>query len=731
MLRFRTGSSVQENKALLDELDFAAEFHDLGKLDDDIQSVLREGRGGRLKWDHMDAGIAWAQSEKRELAAWLVRAHHSPGLSSEPAEQIGFGYGPLRGRRKREGNQDSHREQVSRTDQCLETYLARHREACGTHAHSSPHQQVHGVALRLLLSCLVDADHTDTATWDGEKQAISPPPSDWNSIAKALDEYVGGLANGKSKKNRLRAAFYRGAIDAELPGGIATCEAGVGLGKTTSVTRYLLKHAQAEESRHLFIVAPYTNILRQTARTLRQALGFLCSDELLCENHHRAEFAHVSARQYSALWKAPITLTTAVQFFETLASNNPADLRKLHELPGSVIFIDETHAALPARMWPQAWSWIKTLADDWRCRVVFASGSMVRFWEQETVIKPTIQLPELTPANVLKENLKLEKIRVRIETVKGTAMNTAALTSRLAAHVEQECAEGPVLCILNTVQSAAAIACHLTERLHRFNPLEYRQQPALDERRVLHLSTALSPKDRETILEEIEARNKQQRRDWILVATSCVEAGVDLDFQTGYRERCSVASLIQTSGRVNRHNIRSGSVLYDFVTDDDGILSKHPAFKESAPIVERMWQGIIQPDAIPGDLVTTALRLELERTGGLAQEIAKAEAAHNYPEVARLFKIIQTDTRTVIVDKTVADRVRVGDPVASSELLMNSVQLWADRIDKLGMVPIHPNSDIYVWDSGLYDPVMLGVMRGILPLLNAQHGNALIVDNVQ
>ena len=40
-------------------------------------------------------------------------------------------------------------------------------------------------------------------------------------------------------------------------------------------------------------------------------------------------------------------MTTAVQFFETLGANHPAQLRKLHELPGSAIFLDEAHAAIP------------------------------------------------------------------------------------------------------------------------------------------------------------------------------------------------------------------------------------------------------------------------------------------------------------------------------------------------------------------------------------------------
>lgn len=730
MLDFTSGVLSERKGELLDTLDFASEFHDLGKLDDDIQHVLRAGRGGSLRWDHMDAGIAFALNQQQEAAGWLIRAHHSPGLSSNPEEQIGFGHGPLRGRRKRKSETAYHEDQVKRTDECLSVYLARHRQCCGTTLSRSAKETIHGLPLRLLLSCLVDSDHNDTAMWDGEPDAKQSPTPDWGAITQALDSYVGGLGGADSQKDELRRDFYLGAANTMFEERMVVCEAGVGLGKTTSVTRHLLNYARSEELRHLFIVAPYTNILRQTAKTLRRALGDLCTDDLLCENHHRAEFSDVSSRQYSALWKAPITLTTTVQFFETLASNRPANLRKLHELPGSLIFIDETHAALPALMWPQAWQWLKVLTEDWKCRVVFASGSMIRFWQDETIIKPSIKFPELTPESVMSVNRGLESCRLRIEKASEVALNCASLSDRLADHLNNGKKEGPVLCILNTVQSAAGVARELAQRLDFFDPLAFGNEPTLTERRVLHLSTALSPVDREVILQEIENRNAQQLKDWVLVATSCVEAGVDLDFQTGYRERCSVASLIQTSGRVNRHNLRTGAILFDFVTVEDGILSKHPAFKESAPIVEKMWNRIIAPNAVPAELVTLAMRLELQKTGGMAETITKQESAHDYPAVADAFRIIKSDTRTVIVNESLANRVRAGVTVPSRELIMNSVQLWAARIEELGMKPIQENSDIYVWNAP-YDSSLIGVMKGILPLAQMKLTGTLVIDNIQ
>ncbi len=134
---------------------------------------------------------------------------------------------------------------------------------------------------------------------------------------------------------------------------MVACEGPVGIGKTTAVTAYLLRRAIATCARRLFAVAPFTAILSQTADTLRKSLVLENEhpDAVVAEHHHRADFDDMSSRDLATLWTAPIILTTAVQFFETLASNHPAALRKLHGLPGSVVFIDEAHAALPTTCW--------------------------------------------------------------------------------------------------------------------------------------------------------------------------------------------------------------------------------------------------------------------------------------------------------------------------------------------------------------------------------------------
>jgi len=125
---------------------------------------------------------------------------------------------------------------------------------------------------------------------------------------------------------------------------LRTCEAPVGTGKTTAVMAHLLRAAQERGLRHIFVVLPFTNIIRQAVKVYRNALVLDGEnpEEVVAELHHLADFEAVETRHMAALWRAPIIVTTAVQFFETLAGNHPARLRKLHELPGSAVFVTKS-----------------------------------------------------------------------------------------------------------------------------------------------------------------------------------------------------------------------------------------------------------------------------------------------------------------------------------------------------------------------------------------------------
>ena len=287
----------------------------------------------------------------------------------------------------------------------------------------------------------------------------------------ALDSYVADLAKGDSSTQRaeLRQGIYQACRESDSGPALYSCDAPVGSGKTTAVMAHLLKAAHEKGLRRIFVVLPYTNIISQAVAVYRKALVLEDEnpEEIIAEHHQRAVYTKPECRQLTMLWRAPIVVTTAVQFFETLAANMPGDLRKLHCLPGSAVFVDEAHAALPVHLWPQAWLWLTQLADDWSCHFVFASGSLSRFWELPDFhpeqspkhIAPPV-LPELVDELPRSHALQREKARVVYKS-EPKAMDLETLVKWVSKK------EGPRLLILNTVQSAAVVAKEMAQQFGR------------------------------------------------------------------------------------------------------------------------------------------------------------------------------------------------------------------------------------------------------------------------
>lgn len=355
------------------------------------------------------------------------------------------------------------------------------------------------VFFRMALSCLADADHTDTAAAykQAPEQEQMPPLRAPERLA-ALDRYVSALG-GDDARSALRRQMYAACRNAEITDGFAACDSPVGSGKTTAVMAHLLRQAVERKARRIFVILPYTSIIQQSVDVYRKALALPGEDpaKVVAELHCRADFEDMDTRYLTALWRAPIVVTTAVAFFETMASNRPSALRRFHELPGSMIFVDEAHNALPIDLLPLAWGWMNTLAEEWGCYWVLASGSLVRYWELPRLMALRIPRPdvrELVPEDLRKELLRYETGRIRF------CWEPEPLSRQELCRRVRE-APGPRLLILNTVQSAAVLASDLCDAYGR--------------EAVEHLSTALTAADRAAAIERIKKRlqNKMLRTE--------------------------------------------------------------------------------------------------------------------------------------------------------------------------------------------------------------------------
>jgi CRISPR-associated endonuclease/helicase Cas3 len=689
-LHYRTAPDPAFETSLI----WAAEFHDLGKLEPENQTVMRTKERGGLPVNHVDAGVAHLSAVREREAAMAVYAHHI-GLCDVPSEIA-----------KEQRSRNDPAEAACRdykiktaTDASLLQLVSQHRKAVPDNplVSSSLRRQLIGFERRLLLSCLVDADHTDTARHYGDQPNLSPGESRWKERLTALDNYVSNLGNDSGPRVSLRFRIFQACRSAATDRHIWACDSPVGSGKTTAIMAYLLQAAMALGLRHIFVVLPYTNIVQQSVDVYRRALLLPGEDpeKIVVAHHHQAEFRSTDLRFLTTLWDAPIIVTTAVQFFETLGASQTPRLRKLHQLPGSAVFIDEAHAAMPIHLWPFMWEQIKSLASDWSCRFVLGSGSLAKFWENPRIIGEgkTEVVPAMIPDDIRAACSIFEQSRVVYRSRPGV-LTMVGLCDWIQATT------GPRLVVLNTVQSAAVVAGELRRRGVA----------------TLHLSTALAPIHRKAILRLIRWRLRARPHlDWVLVATSCVETGVDFSFSTAFRERCRVSSLVQIGGRVNRHSERDEGVVWDFIVTDP-LLTLHPDFKHSREVVEDVFAKAMW-DRDLTTLMTYALEQEFKRQSGeqKIKELFREEAVGSYPGVAKLTHLITSDTRLVVIDPRLVAAIEAGATVDRRELLAHSVQLWFSKVGKLALNQIGYGSELYAWGYE-YDPKFLGIMAGILKM---------------
>lgn len=678
--------SVKANGILSAIVRDSALLHDLGKLEERNQSVLREQsrRRRHLPVDHTDAGSAALQKMGSGCAAMLVYSHHQglPDLSTEFAARGCSIF--------RNGNAAVRAE----TDAALPALLRQH-EALFPRKPNKEVQAYDGdpaVFLRMALSCLADADHGDTAAAFGQTEKAMPELRPQERLA-ALDHYVSKFGE-TDERSSLRRELYQSCRSAEAHSGFSVCGSPVGSGKTTAVMAHLLEQACKRNARRIFVVLPYTSIIRQSVDIYRKALVLPgeTPEDVVAELHSRADFEDIETRYLTALWRAPIVVTTAVAFFETLSSHNPAALRRLHELPGSLIFVDEAHSALPIRLLPLAWHWMNVLADEWSCYWVLASGSLVRYWELQPLSGLSMPQPEI--AELVRPDLQRELSRYESSRITFRWREKPIGRKELPKWVQE--APGPRLLILNTVQSAAVIAADMAAEFGQTH--------------VEHLSTALTPEDRGNTIDRIRRRLADpDDADWTLVATSCVEAGVDFSFRTGFREISSLLSLLQAAGRVNRHGRNTEAVMWSFSLQDDSMLPKNPALDVSAAVLRSYFQKRLP---ITPELSTRSMQDELVRDDSCMSAIcdfAELEAAQQFRTLAQKFRVIDQKTVLAVPDESMASAIAEGR-ASWQELQRHAVSV---RKEKIVLWHLREIADgIYQWTLG-YD-CFLGYMHGVL-----------------
>ena len=587
--------------------------HDMGKCTEAFQRRLLENGP---KVDHATAGAVICAKRGQLCTAACVAGHHGglPDFGNAAADRAGEA--TLYGRLKK-GIEE------------------RYVEQCGESGISLPAQipvmPVRGrLAVsfwtRMLYSCLVDADYLDTERFMSRGQVCRWKGEEITVLAERLRAYTAPWQSPQTDLNRLRCEILRACAEAgDKPRGIYTLTVPTGGGKTVASLAFALRHAAAHGMKRVIYVIPYTSIIEQNAKVFRDILG----DENVLEHHSGVWFELADGAPPQEIrkalaaenWEIPVVVTTAVQLFESMYAARSSQCRKLHNLADSVVIFDEAQM-LPLPHLRPCTAAMGALAEQFRATVVLCTATQPVLNDLLRDYAPHCPVTELCP------RAAGEYERFRRVTFRREGVLTDEEIARLLGEQRQ------ALCIVNSRKAAQSVFSKLPQEGS------------------FHLSTLMIPAQRQQLLEEIHRRLKDGEPCRV-ISTSLIEAGVDVDFPTVYRELAGLDSVLQAAGRCNREGLRSAGD--SIVTIFERTELPPVLFRTAIGAAKEALEGGCDP-AVP-ETMTWYFRALRSLSGealdkqGVVKAFTDGIEGCEFPfeTVARQFRLIWRETRTVYI----------------------------------------------------------------------------------
>lgn len=583
-------------------------LHDIGKYSDAFQKKIKENSNRKV--DHATAGaqLCMKLGGYYPFLSYCIAGHHA-GIPDYGNSAISSS---LCGRREKE----------------IEDYEAYKEEIQIPELQSAPIKIEQGKNLdfslstfiRMLYSCLVDADFLDTEFFmkNGQTERMAGQPMD--VLLKKLENYISEwiLNQDIDSVNGRRTEILKHCLEeGSRKKGIFRLTVPTGGGKTIASFAFALKHAVANKMDRVIYVIPYTSIIEQNAQVFREIVGF---DNVL-ENHCNVDYDGSEEFRPMQLasenWDKPIVVTTNVQFFESLFSNKSSKCRKIHNIANSVIVFDEAQM-LPIDYLKPCLSMIQELTESYGVSAMLCTATQPSL---DQFFPHVEEIVELCPR--MEEQFRFFE-RVTYQNI-GSVLK-GYLTERLAK-------EQSVLCIVNTKKDA--------QELYHM----------LEGEGVYHLSTSMYPKHRKRVLVCVRERLSKNEK-CILISTSLVEAGVDLDFACVYRQTAGIDSMIQAAGRCNREGKRSAEESRVFVFDLEG----EPAVRNQRQQID-VAKSVLHDYGNLADLACITnyfVRLYKARGDSLDKKHIMEEFKnkdYHFAKVGREFQLIEENTKTIFIGK--------------------------------------------------------------------------------
>lgn len=641
-------------------------LHDLGKCHPDFQAYLENPKMKREVRDHSSAGAVYAYEQLPllgQFVAWMVAGHHS-GLAD----------------RRKLGDRLEDKAECPHVQKAIELAEKKLPEVFQElhklpselpprweHLLREPHAME--VWMRMLFSCLVDADYLDT------EAHFSPEQTDWRaSWQTSLDPLWERFERHQQQfqqhaldtpLNRARSDVYQSCLRAsEGATGIFQLNVPTGMGKTLSGMGFALKHAIGSQKKRVIVVVPYSSILDQNAKVYQNIFG----EEVVLEHHSAMEMLDDKEQENrrklaTENWDAPIVVTTTVQFFESLFARRTSKLRKLHHIANSVVILDEVQM-LPLELLEPIFSVMRELTLHYNVTFLLSTATPLAL--DLTISKSKATLPSVTQVVPDAGRLFEEFRRVTFDLSSLEESWTWERTAEQMREHEQ------VMVIVNRRKDAGELFSLLADEPHAY-----------------HLSASMCPAHRKKVLQELSERLRGGLPVW-LVATQVVEAGVDLDFPVVMRASGPLDRIVQAAGRCNREGRLERGTMIVFRPEDGGLPRSN--YQKMTATAENFLQR--DPECLyrleTFENYFRRVYTNVETDARKVEEIRQSDEHHlNFEEIDKRFRMIDTDTATVLVPyeegKALAEDVIRGMPLTRS---------WMRRA-QLYTVSLHLNGKFY------------------------------------
>lgn len=522
-------------------------WHDLGKYREPFQNYIRDQTGFDRENAHVEQGVgrvthstAGASHAVRQLGpvyghilAYLIAGHHA-GL---PDWLLG-GRGSLSFRLKEGDTEYSE----SITEQVPDSIL---RGVMPKIPEIAKNSNAISLWMRLLFSCLVDADFLDTEQYmspDTARRRVADLGVD--GVSKAYFHYMEGFLKTAelTPLNEIRSSILDNCLStAGLEPGIFSLTVPTGGGKTLSSLAFALRHAEKFGKDRIVYAIPFTSIIEQNAKVFRDILG----EDAVLEHHSNLDVGPSAETSRSRLasenWDAPLIVTTNVQLFESIFASRTSRCRKLHNLVNSVIVLDEAQQ-LPRAFHKPITQVMRQMSNYFGVTWVLCTATQPELGEQKDAFgrvqhEGLGNVREIVPAPTELAN-RLKRVEINMPPADPEPIGWETLSALVS---DEPC----VLVIVNTRNNARDL---------------FRRLP--DDGNNIHLSANMCAEHRSEIISQIrqrlEARRHGDSRPLRVVSTQLIEAGVDVDFPVVYRAMAGLDSIAQAAGRCNREGRLEG-----------------------------------------------------------------------------------------------------------------------------------------------------------------------------